>query len=105
MSITFENVVAEMVLDKMTDESKDAVIRGYMEDYVFTRSFRSDVSTLIQARLKNLVESRLNDYAYDPQIEKCVDEIMNAELEDLGWLKSRIHEGFLKRAARKFIGW
>ena len=105
MSGLFERVVAENVVAGMTDESKDAVIHEYLEEYVFTNMFRSSVSGIIRARLRNRVDAVLNEHVQDSQIEKCVDDIMKAELDDLGWLKGRIHESFLKRAARKFIDW
>lgn len=105
MSEIFERVVAETVINGMSDESKDAIIQKYLDDYVFTRSFRNDVAEIIQTRLKSRVKSMLDDTVHDPKIEKCVGEIMQAELDDLGWLKRQIHESFLKRAARKFVGW
>ena len=105
MSGLFERVVAENVVAGMTDESKDAVIHEYLEEYVFTSTFRSSVSDLIKARLRNRVDTVLNESVQDSRIEKCVDGVMKAELDDLGWLKRRIHESFLKRAARKFMDW
>ena len=105
MSGIFESVVAEKVINGMSDESKDAIIQNYLDEYVFTRSFRNDVAEIIRTNFKNRVTLMLDDSTHDPQIEKCVDEIMQAELGDIGWLKRQIHTSVLKRAARKFVGW
>ena len=105
MSEIFERVVAEKVINGMSDGTKDAIVQKYLDEYVFTRLFRNDVAEIIRTNFKNRVTLMLDDSTHDPQIEKCVDGIMQAELDDLGWLKRRIHTSFLKRAARKFVGW